>query len=173
MLLIHDILLYIHTSINIFVKNIITHISLFVWLLCILFINILLLDFRLIVYGLLRACAFSIIEYTFTSLKKSLYYGYYIGGKTTILQFILNCVYLPLIEYFYASHIPHDYIIVLSPLLYWMVEIIQGYTLMYVYGYNTVWFYHTPDALFHNNIRLLYAPLWMMVGYIDIILPRY
>ena len=44
------------------------------------------------------------------------------------------------------------------PLTVWLLEIVEGYLLIAVYGHNPAWTYTTPDAMFHGNIRTGYAP---------------
>ena len=53
----------------------------------------------------------------------------------------------------------------LFPLNIWVMEIIQGYGLVWIFGRNVAWSYKGyPDAMFHGNIRTNYLIPWMGLG---------
>jgi len=54
--------------------------------------------------------------------------------------------------------------VALFPFAVWSLELLEGYFLMTLYGYNPAWTYTTPDARFHGNIRLGYAPCVSLCG---------
>ncbi|KAF9972435.1 hypothetical protein BGZ73_004438 [Actinomortierella ambigua] len=63
-------------------------------------------------------------------------------GHTTIHQFVMNVFYIPILVHGYHAVIHNTYLrILLFPFNIWLLEIIQGYTLMYLLGYNAAWTY--------------------------------
>ena len=52
----------------------------------------------------------------------------------------------------------------LFPLNIWALEIVEGYALIYLYGYNPAWEYRGDDALFHGTIKLSYWRYWLPMG---------
>lgn len=64
-----------------------------------------------------------------------------------------------------ASSLWHVFLRVgLFPLNVWMLEIVEGYMLMFLYGFNPAWTYTSPDAYFHGNICLSHASVWWLLG---------
>lgn len=74
------------------------------------------------------------------------------------------------IPLFYKYVDPMALRLILFPLNSWLIEVIEGYFLMHIFGYNPAWTYHGDYILFHGNIKLTYYPpffiigLWMEVG---------
>ncbi|KAF9438910.1 hypothetical protein BGZ76_003270 [Entomortierella beljakovae] len=86
-------------------------------------------------------------------------------GHTTVHQYIMNVFYIPiLIQGFHALITPTWLRVLLFPINIWVLEIIQGYTLIYLIGYNAAWSYRGYDAFFHGNIKLAYVHYWLMMG---------
>ncbi|KDO20181.1 hypothetical protein SPRG_14529 [Saprolegnia parasitica CBS 223.65] len=86
-------------------------------------------------------------------------------GHTTWAQFWANVLYTPLLLFTYRAWLPSAFLrVVLFPLNIWLLEIVEGYGLMLVFGRNIAWTYNTPDAYFHNNIRTGFAGLWLLLG---------
>ncbi|OQR80955.1 hypothetical protein THRCLA_11905 [Thraustotheca clavata] len=87
-------------------------------------------------------------------------------GHTTWAQFWANVLYTPFLLFNYREFIPNPYIrIILFPFNIWLLEIIEGYALILIFGKNIAWTYNTPDAYFHNNIRTGFAGLWLLLGF--------
>ncbi|OQS00838.1 hypothetical protein ACHHYP_02233 [Achlya hypogyna] len=86
-------------------------------------------------------------------------------GHTTWAQFWANVLYTPALLYTYREWVTHPVLrVVLFPFNIWLLEIIEGYALMLIFGRNIAWTYPTKDAYFHENIRLGFAPLWFLLG---------
>ncbi|KAF8936234.1 hypothetical protein BGZ58_004436 [Dissophora ornata] len=63
-------------------------------------------------------------------------------GHTTIHQYIMNVFYIPFLIHGYHALIHSTFLrVLLFPLNIWLLEIIQGYTLIYLIGYNAAWTY--------------------------------
>ena len=100
---------------------------------------------------------FSFVEFSWTFLA----YG---KPRTTfeqwyIITFYWSFLHEPYLYYMeqYGSILRFAFF----PLLVWLTEIAEGYTLMFFhYGMNPAWCYKTSDALFHGNIRLFFLPHW-------------
>ena len=52
------------------------------------------------------------------------------------------------------------------PLIIWLIEIVEGYLLLFLYGENIAWFYTGSYVYLHQNIKLNYGFLWMGAGLI-------
>ncbi|KAF9215285.1 hypothetical protein BGZ59_001818 [Podila verticillata] len=86
-------------------------------------------------------------------------------GHTTIHQYIMNVFYIPILIHGYHALIGSTALrILFFPLNIWLLEIIQGYTLIYLIGYNAAWSYKGYDSFFHGNIKLWYIHHWLMMG---------
>ena len=53
---------------------------------------------------------------------------------------------------------------ILFPLNIWLLEIIEGYIIMFLFGKNIAWEYRGHDAFCHGNIKLGYAAPWIALG---------
>ncbi|KAF9365404.1 hypothetical protein BGX34_010130 [Mortierella sp. NVP85] len=63
-------------------------------------------------------------------------------GHTTVHQYIMNVFYIPILIQGYHALISSTFLrVLLFPLNIWVLEIIQGYTLIYLIGYNAAWSY--------------------------------
>ncbi|KAF0701630.1 Aste57867_7945 [Aphanomyces stellatus] len=120
------------------------------------------------------ATAFSCIEYTWYSLTTedadgdvhfTPFQATCRAGHTTWAQFWANVLYTPVLLHTYRAVVPHPILRVLCfPLNIWLLEIVEGYTLIYLFGRNIAWTYKTTDAYCHGNIRLGFWKLWLALG---------
>ncbi|KAF9584954.1 hypothetical protein BGW38_004500 [Lunasporangiospora selenospora] len=86
-------------------------------------------------------------------------------GHTTVEQYVMNVFYIPILIQGYRALIPSVFWrIALFPINIWVLEIIQGYTQIFLFGYNAAWVYRGYDALFHGTIKLWYVHHWLMMG---------
>ncbi|KAJ3112579.1 hypothetical protein HDU96_004394 [Phlyctochytrium bullatum] len=95
-------------------------------------------------------------------------------GHTTVYQFAANVFLGGPLFYFYLegfkrlSALPWVVVALLRaltvPLLIWTLEIVEGYILIFLYGYNPAWHYYGDDALFHGNVKLSYWKYWLPLG---------
>jgi hypothetical protein len=109
-------------------------------------------------------------------------FHYIIDGYlyTTLDQLILSFCLSPFIiqiDRMLSLHKCNPIItLLIRPILFWIFEIVGGFTLIYYFGKNNAWTYETPDALFFGMIRLYYYPLFLFLGllfhYIDVTLFR-
>ena len=118
--------------------------------------------------GVFGATAFSLIETFWTYL----FAPDGIPGHTTWAQWFANLLYAPILLLWYPALLPgassaaRILRVALYPLNVWLLEIVEGYGLMALFGRNVAWTYEgLPDALFHGNIRLAYAVPWIGMGY--------
>jgi hypothetical protein len=115
--------------------------------------------------ALTGAIGFIFFETAFTTLGNSLEHKSFKIGHTTWAQFVCNCMYIPILLCAYREVVKDQtHRILFFPINIWLLEIIQGYSLMFLCGRNIAWFYHTSDARFHGNIRLYYAFVWWPFG---------
>ncbi|KAI9593976.1 hypothetical protein BDF19DRAFT_414972 [Syncephalis fuscata] len=122
----------------------------------------------------INAAAFSVIEFTFYTLTVEMPNGDIVlrpfdprcrKGHTTVHQFLCNIIYTPILLDFYYSVMPNwPARILLFPLNIWLLEVIQGYILIYLHGYNPAWTYYGKDAYCHGNIKLSYWAFWIALG---------
>jgi len=120
------------------------------------------------------ATFFSIIEFLWYSMSVELPDGSVVfkpwapnvrKGHTTFTQWAINILYLPFFWVVYQYLIPDWRLrILLFPFNIWLCEIIEGYILMFLFGYNPAWVYRGPLAFFHGNITLSYWIYWQMLG---------
>ncbi|KAG0325846.1 hypothetical protein BGZ99_000112 [Dissophora globulifera] len=109
------------------------------------------------------AALFSVTEYNFYTMTVEAPDGTvslkpFAGrpGHTTIHQYIMNVFYIPILIHGYHALIGSTWVrILLFPINIWVLEIIQGYTLIFLIGY---------DAFFHGNIKLWYIHYWLLMG---------
>ncbi|KAF9546938.1 hypothetical protein EC957_009103 [Mortierella hygrophila] len=98
---------------------------------------------------LIGAGLFSCTEYTFYTMTVESPDGTvsvkpFAGrpGHTTVHQYIMNVFYIPILIHSYHAVIGSTALrILLFPLNIWLLEMIQGYTLIYLIGYNAAWTY--------------------------------
>jgi len=114
--------------------------------------------------SIFAGCAFSLIELTWTFVTSR-------KARTTFEQFYILVFFFPFIHdcYLWAWQwvsFGSIWRILLTPLVVWFGEIVQGYTLQYLHeGENPAWTYSgCSDSLFHGNIRLSYGPCWWILG---------
>ncbi len=110
------------------------------------------------------ACSFAVIEY----ITRSLCYG---NAHTTIEQFLMNILCGPILVDGFRSVVPYMWLRVLvMPLNVWIIEIIQGYTLLYIWK-TRVWEYTDEYAYFNGFISLSWGMFWMVLGFLmDIVI---
>ncbi|KAF9910873.1 hypothetical protein EC991_005336 [Linnemannia zychae] len=121
---------------------------------------------------LIGAGLFSCTEYTFYTMTVESPDGTvslkpFAGrpGHTTVHQYVMNVFYIPILIHGYHSIIGSTALrILFFPLNIWLLEMIQGYTLIYLIGYNAAWVYRGYDAFFHGTIKLWYVHYWFMMG---------
>ena len=108
----------------------------------------------------LGACAYSSAEWLFTLLERG-------RGYTSIAQFASNLIYLPVLLDGYS------YLLLSRPVLYialfpvnvWLLEIVVGQALTWLYGHNVAWCYADyADAYCAASFRIGHAPFWVGLG---------
>ena len=74
---------------------------------------------------------------------------------TTPEQFIVNFLIIPIVLPWY-NYITDTILmrILFTSILFWTIQIIQGYFLIFLFGYNRAWQYFGISAFFHGNIRI-------------------
>lgn len=104
----------------------------------------------------------------FALCESAFYYataGYF---HTTLEQFVLSFALSPFIiqidRMMTAYGCNFWFRILLYPFLFWIFEIVGGFTLLYYFGKNNAWAYNTPDAVFFGTVRLFYYPLFLLMG---------
>lgn len=120
------------------------------------------------------ASCFSLIEFTFYTLTVELPNGDIVfrpfdkkcrKGHTTPHQWFANVLTLPFLLDAYFAYITSPWLrILLWPINIWTLEVVQGYSFIYLYGYNPAWMYFGSDALFHGNVKLGYWVFWLPMG---------
>jgi hypothetical protein len=125
--------------------------------------------------AVVNAAAFALVEFTFYSVtiqtpEGEVYFRPFSkdrrAGHTTWQQFYANILYTPILMDVYY-YILADYWmlrVLLFPINIWLLEIIVGYVLIFLYGYNPAWVYYGKGALFSGNIKLPYAIYWLLFG---------
>ena len=124
----------------------------------------------------LAAPVYALIETTFTTLRhedenNTPIYGW-TGefGHTTFVQFWANMLYLPILLHYYRDVVPPalypGYVrVLLFPFNIWLLEIIEGYFIMFLFDYNVAWDYGDAwDSHFNGNIKLSYYFFWAALG---------
>jgi len=103
------------------------------------------------------------------AICESIFY-YIVDGYfyTTLEQFVLSFLLSPFVLQIDRIISLYNYNILLValmyPFLFWIFEIVGGFTLIYYFGKNNAWSYNTSDALFCGIIRLYYYPLFYFLG---------
>jgi hypothetical protein len=78
---------------------------------------------------------------------------------------VANLFFTPLLMDVYFSNVTDTWMrALLWPINIWMLEIIEGYVLIFLYGFNPAWTYRGSDAFFHGNIKLGYWQFWLPMG---------
>ncbi len=114
--------------------------------------------------SVVAACAFSLVETTWTSLFIDGKLGLRVG-HTTWAQWWGNILYTPILLFGYRAALSSAiFRIAFFPLNIWALEICLGYSFIFLFGRNIAWYYDEPDAFFHGNIRLYYAIPWWVLG---------
>ena len=86
-------------------------------------------------------------------------------GHSSYAQFWSNVIFTPLILFLYRAVVTHPILrVLLFPVNIWLLEIIEGYIIMFLFGRNVAWEYRGADAFFHGNIKLGYAAPWIALG---------
>ncbi|KAI9011417.1 hypothetical protein BC832DRAFT_550651 [Gaertneriomyces semiglobifer] len=124
--------------------------------------------------GLIGAGLFSVTEYIFYTvtieepdgtIKMRPWDSRCRKGHTTVHQFLANIITIPFFILAFWGNAPTALLrIVGLPFVIWMMEMAQGYTFIYLYGYNPAWIYRGPEAFFHGTINVGYFGYWLMMG---------
>ena len=103
---------------------------------------------------------YSFIEYNFTYFERGKAY-------TSMAQFVANVLYMPLLVDLYSHFLwrfPFLYMS-LFPINIWLLEIVQGLAIQWIYGRNVAWCYADyADELFNGLIRIGHAIWWWGLG---------
>ena len=121
------------------------------------------------------AFTFSVIEAVFTKMNPDPPPGAEKGvSHTTFEQWYLNVLYTPISIIGYTNFfnglalspaVTVALYILCFPFNIWLLEIIMGYFLIWLYGTNVAWTYvGCDDALFHGNIRSSMYGKWCGLG---------
>jgi hypothetical protein len=90
---------------------------------------------------------------------------YYRGQFSTFQQFYCNMLYIPILITLQQAIPSAVARIIIFPLQIWLLEIIEGYFLILLYGLNPAWNYNNQaDARFHGLIKLNYWKYWLLMG---------
>jgi hypothetical protein len=83
-------------------------------------------------------------------------------------RFWANVFYSPILLELYRTHLfpdsPYYIRILLFPMNVWVLEIIEGYVIIFIFGRNVAWEYKGWDSYFHGNIKLQYVVNWLGMG---------
>jgi hypothetical protein len=86
-------------------------------------------------------------------------------GHSSFAQFWSNVIFTPLILFLYRDIVTNPILrVLLFPFNIWLLEIIEGYVIMFLFGKNVAWEYRGNDAYFHGNIKLGYTGPWIALG---------
>jgi len=123
-----------------------------------------LLTTRQKVMGLLSSTFYSGVEFFFC---RCMYGEFY----TTSSQWFLNVLYLPAMFKFFFPFVDHSIVLftLTFPFQVWLLEIIQGYFLIWLYGHNVAWSYAGDNVYFHGNIKLTMYHWWALLGLVIIV----
>lgn len=117
-------------------------------------------------FGVVCACAFSVIESCFCKITEGTFH-------TTTHQWIMNILVCPwLIVGFLdgSESLQLHERALMFPGVIWFLELVQGYSLQILCdGVNPAWEYNSWDAFFHGNVRLLFGPLWILLGLVTLV----
>lgn len=124
--------------------------------------------------GLFGAAIFAVTEYTFYmctiehpdgTVMPALRTFPNRPGHTTKEQFAVNMLLLPVLLDAYIALVKRPlFQAILWPVFIWVLEVVEGYFLMLLYGYNPAWQYRGRDAFCHGNIKLGYWKFWVPMG---------
>eukprot|EP00164_Ancoracysta_twista_P013692 GFYU01021962.1.p1 GENE.GFYU01021962.1~~GFYU01021962.1.p1 ORF type:complete len:184 (+),score=57.34 GFYU01021962.1:152-703(+) len=124
--------------------------------------------------GIVAAGCFSCIEYTWYSITTENEDGSVSitpfaptcrKGHTTWDQFYCNVLYTPILLLVYRLYFPLWWLrIAVFPFNVWLLEIVEGYFLMWVRGHNTAWYYMGASAFCHGNINIDFIWEWYVMG---------
>lgn len=109
---------------------------------------------------LLLSLVYSFTEYSFTYFERGKAY-------TSLAQFLGNVLYMPVLvdvygDFFQSS--PTLYVL-LFPVNIWLLEIIQGIAIRWIWGRNVAWCYADyADELLGGLIRIGHALWWWGLG---------
>lgn len=108
---------------------------------------------------LLLSLAYSFVEYNFTFFERGKAY-------TSLAQFLANVVYMPVLVDLYGHFLQNPiFYVLLFPANIWLLEIVQGTAIHWIYGRNVAWCYADyADELFGGLIRLGHAIWWWGLG---------
>ena len=103
-------------------------------------------------------------------------------GHSSFAQFWVNVIFTPFLlngyreffDWFIGSYGimlgPIPLVSVVRIIMFccnvWLLEIVEGYLIMFLCGRNIAWEYRGADAWFHGNIKLQYAMPWMVLGFL-------
>merc|ERR1711920_248203 len=82
-------------------------------------------------------------------------------------QFWGNLLYIPLLLDAYLTLFSGAPLlgVVLFPLNVWLLEIVEGHVIIWVYGRNVAWCYSDYAGCYCNGcVRLGHAPFWLGLG---------
>ncbi|KAI9101948.1 hypothetical protein DFS34DRAFT_438302 [Phlyctochytrium arcticum] len=135
--------------------------------------------------ALIGATLFSFTEYTFYTItieepdgtiKMRPFDKRCRKGHTTVHQFLANIITIPFFIVGLINLVQSSWIrVLLFPFVIWAMEMTQGYTFIYLYGYNPAWIYRGPEAFFHGTISIGYFGYWIMmaIGVEMLVLPYF
>jgi hypothetical protein len=84
--------------------------------------------------------------------------------QTTVEQFVCNALWVPVllqIRGFIGGPIAR---VLVFPLLVWTTEVVQGYTLIALFGFNPAWNYRGRHVFLDGNIKLSMWHMWLACG---------
>mmetsp|Transcript_1070 Transcript_1070/g.2009 ORF Transcript_1070/g.2009 Transcript_1070/m.2009 type:complete len:209 (+) Transcript_1070:21-647(+) len=106
------------------------------------------------------ALAYSFMESCFTYFERGRAY-------TSMAQFVANLLYVPVLadSYGYVLEGNPFWYILLFPLNIWLLEIVQGAVISFIFGHNVAWCYADyADELCFGFIRVGHAIWWWSLG---------
>ncbi|KAJ3252956.1 hypothetical protein HK103_001055 [Boothiomyces macroporosus] len=86
-------------------------------------------------------------------------------GHTTLHQFFSNILFLPyileILTFMPKSIVPFAF---LFPFVVWLIEIVEGFYLIFLFGKNPAWHYYGNDAYLWGTVKLSYFKYWFVGG---------
>ena len=113
--------------------------------------------------ALIVSSGFSFVEIMWHKYWYNIYF-------TTLVQLIGNIYFLPLFIFQYRKLFKLKWRLLLMPINVWLYEIVLGYYLIFLFGYNPAWKYEGDFTLFSNNIRLDYVGYLWILGLLNEVL---
>lgn len=110
--------------------------------------------------SIICAAVYSCTEYTFTLFERNTSY-------TSFEQFWGNLLYVPVLLEVYGYYLGENPVayILLFPMNIWILEVVEGGLLMWVYGRHVAWNYSDySDCFCFDCCRLGHAPFWLGLG---------